>query len=339
MDGQEETPPEDDPSGAALLQQLDNDMVLPNDQVGNIVTSNFLPQDPSLSLDAFLVDTSPTCQDYSLLIDTSAFQQEETSIFSADSLLSLDPFSYEQTRTIENEESPETIELAPTTDDLAKRSIGGVSSSLESPAAGSGFEAFQRTPLHYNPASSESLFLDEALNVADVEAQILESASTTDALQRLPIGIRNRCGAQLRDAVLLLAQTDSTFPIGVLSFPSAESLDVLLQHFLHQQMLTSCSFIHVPSFDPRSCRTELLSVMIASAASRFDNPQIAKMGLALQERIRVAVHKAFNRDGALARALDMAQASILWIETGLWSGVGRMMEVAESAAYNVPTVG
>ena len=80
---------------------------------------------------------------------------------------------------------------------------------------------------------------------------------------------------------------------------------------LSQQMTSNCSFIHVPSFDPETCRTELLAAMIASIASTSANKVISQMGLALQEKARIALANAFFHDDRLTRTVQAMQTAIL----------------------------
>lgn len=79
--------------------------------------------------------------------------------------------------------------------------------------------------------------------------------------------------------------------------------------------------------------------MITSGSTLSGSRNIWKFGLALQERTRLAIYKALDFDNSIARRLDIIQAQLLWFESGSWSGSRRKMEVAESAAGNVPTVG
>ena len=206
------------------------------------------------------------------------------------------------------------------------------------PRSLSGHEAFQRSPWLWAPRHTESGALEESPRLTDSEAQNLNLSPVAVEVERFSQCISKRCGTRVRDALLLLVQHHSDSTINVASFPSLKSIDLLLQRFIYQQMTSYCPFIHIPSFDPETCRTELLTAMIASIASSSTNRVIAQMGLALQEKARQALVKAFYYDDRLVRTVGAMQTAILWIETGLWSGTARKMEIAESAANNVPTV-
>ena len=206
------------------------------------------------------------------------------------------------------------------------------------PQSQSGHEAFQRSPWLWTPKRSESGSLQEPPRLTDAEAEALSSSPFAVELERYPPCVSKRCGTGARDALLLLVQLHNDSAVNVASFPSLMSLDLLLQRFLYEQMTGACSFVHVPSLDPDVCRAELLAAMIASTASSSANPVISNMGLALQEKVRMALGKALYQDDRLVRKVETLQTAILWIEIGLWSGNRRKMEVAESAANNVPTV-
>lgn len=202
----------------------------------------------------------------------------------------------------------------------------------------SGHEIFQKSPWVWEPDPRDSASTEEAPQLSEAEEQqILPRNSMT----RTPTGLRLpdlTCGSKQRDALLLLAQQNSGPGVVVQSFPSANILSLLLRNFVALEESNHCPFIHFPTLALNECRIELLSAMITSASTTSSGPEIWKFGLALQERTRLAIYKALDFDNTIARRLDILQAQILWIETGSWSGSHRKMEVAESAAGNVPTV-
>ena len=210
--------------------------------------------------------------------------------------------------------------------------------AFNTPRSLSGHEAFQRSPWLWAPHRNESGIFEGSPRLTDSEAQILSSSPVAVDVERFPQCASKCCGTSVRDALLLMVQLHTDSAVSVASFPSLMSLDLLLQRFLFQQMTSNCPFIHVPSFDPEICRTELLAAMIASTAASSTNRVISQMGLALQEKTRMALAKAFYHDDRLVRTVEAMQTAILWIDTGLWSGNRRKMEVAESAANNVSTV-
>lgn len=203
----------------------------------------------------------------------------------------------------------------------------------------SGKEIFQRqSPWLWDPDPRDSASSEAAPELSsDEERSILPRALG----EKYPISPRLRrlnCGNNARDELLILVQEHSGPNVVVRSFPSAKMLTFLIRNFVIHEDLGCSPFIHVSAFVPDDCRPELLSAMISAGSSASGIPQIWKFGLALQERTRLAIYKSFDYDNTISRRLDIIQAQILWVESGLWSGSQRKMEVAESAAANVPTV-
>lgn len=197
-------------------------------------------------------------------------------------------------------------------------------------------EAFKRSMWICDPDPHDCAFSEESPQLSQSEEWILKSTKCAEKARRFAKNDLIRCD-DARDAILLLVQQHSGPSIKIRSFPSGKMLSFLLRAFFVLEKESHCPFVHMPSFDPRKCRTELLSVMIAASATALNGP-LLKMGLALQERVRMAIYRAMDYDMSLPRTLDFLQISILWIEIGLWSGDKRKMEVAESAANNVSTV-
>lgn len=204
--------------------------------------------------------------------------------------------------------------------------------------AWSGHQAFKRSPWLWDPDPRDSAFVEEAPQFSEAEEQLLLPRVILDKDSAASRPFLPPCGNSARDAILLLVQNNSGPNLTVKSFPSAKTLNRLLIAFIARETSDVCPFIHVPSMIPDKCRIELLSAMIAAGATTTGIRQIWKLGLALQERTRLAIFRALDHDNSVVRTLEIVQASLLWIEAGLWSGFRRKMEVAESAANNVPTV-
>ncbi len=146
------------------------------------------------------------------------------------------------------------------------------------------------------------------------------------------------CRSATRDALLLMVQCHSDSTAAVRCFPSAQVLSFLLKAFAFQETVCRCPVLHLPSFKSDRCRIELLSALIVAGSTNLSNLQIWQLGLALQDRTRIAIYKALDHKVTNWRDIDLLQAQILWVEAGLWSGVRWKMEVAESAANSIPIV-
>jgi hypothetical protein len=90
----------------------------------------------------------------------------------------------------------------------------------------------------------------------------------------------------------------------VASFPSAELLDTLLQHFLTSPLVNAGFYLHIASFDVNDKRPELLAAMAAAGAVLTCDPSLTKLGFAIQECVRQAVPKQVSLDPALAHDTD-----------------------------------
>lgn len=201
-----------------------------------------------------------------------------------------------------------------------------------------GHEAFKRSPWLWQADSHDSASAEEAPQLSKAQEQLLLPRFLLDRSSVASMPIPPTMGDSARDAILLLVQRNSGPTTTVQSFPSVQTLNFLLMNFLFREKDEGCPFIHIPSLVPDKCRPELLTAMIAAGAITVGIDQIWRLGLAFQERARMALIRALDTDNSVARTLDIVRASLLWIETGLWCGSSRKMEVADSAANNVPTV-
>lgn len=218
-------------------------------------------------------------------------------------------------------------ELTPTASDTHSRIL-------------SGHEIFKRSCWVWDdPDPQDSAWKEDAPQLSEAEERRILPRHMVGRASASLWHLDLSCGSKKRDAVLLLAQQHSGPGVAIESFPSENTLNLLLRDFVVREDSSRCPFIHFPTLTPSECRTELLSAMITSGSTLSGSRNIWKFGLALQERTRLAIYKALDFDNSIARRLDIIQAQLLWFESGSWSGSRRKMEVAESAAGNVPTVG
>lgn len=114
------------------------------------------------------------------------------------------------------------------------------------------------------------------------------------------------------------------------SFPSLQLLEDLIDVFLLQDSYAIDSQVHTPTFDAKHTRTEFLLAMVAKGAGFIALPPIWKMGLVIQEVVRLAVADLFEKDNSNTRDLFSVQATLLWVNIGIWSGFRRQTEIAAS---------
>ncbi|KAF2812726.1 uncharacterized protein BDZ99DRAFT_384075 [Mytilinidion resinicola] len=135
-----------------------------------------------------------------------------------------------------------------------------------------------------------------------------------------------------RDRILgiVLSQVKPHISRALSSFPSVDLLDSLLQYFLTAPFSGASSWFHAASFCPRKSRPELLAAMAAAGAVLTPDMSLRKLGFAIQEIVRNYLPTVWENNNAEIRDLELAQAFMLQLEIGLWSGNSRKIEIAES---------
>ncbi|KAM0558074.1 hypothetical protein ACHAPJ_005241 [Fusarium lateritium] len=137
----------------------------------------------------------------------------------------------------------------------------------------------------------------------------------------------------LRDQMMLLAlnhcKPESKFAI-IRAFPTPEILSKLIESFFSHHRVQTDSWLHAPSFEPNRQGPEFL-LAIANAGTTFaDSKILHSLGFALHEVVRLSLPNMFEASNLITRMLWALQTFVLEIEMGLWSGIKRKMEIAES---------
>lgn len=141
-----------------------------------------------------------------------------------------------------------------------------------------------------------------------------------------------------RDEMLSMVSKFSSSPFNIRCFPSLAVLNSLTQTFFEHQDISIDSWIHSASFDPDTCRSELLAGIVAAGSTISTAPNIWRMGFALQKAVWLAACHFVSHDNSLIHNLQLNQTFLLWVEIGLWSGVRQKMEVSEGFASSGLTV-
>ncbi|KAK7427798.1 hypothetical protein QQZ08_005736 [Neonectria magnoliae] len=114
------------------------------------------------------------------------------------------------------------------------------------------------------------------------------------------------------------------------AFLTQEVLDGLLQSFFSHHLKQTDSYIHAPSFQPNAQKSEFLGSIVAAGAVLTDISVVHKLGFAMQEAVRTTLPTRLEESNARTRELWAVQAILCEIEVGLWSGIKRKTEIAES---------
>ncbi|RBR15269.1 hypothetical protein FVER53590_03484 [Fusarium verticillioides] len=137
----------------------------------------------------------------------------------------------------------------------------------------------------------------------------------------------------LRDQLLLLTlnacKPESKLAI-IRAFPHSEILSKLIESFFSHHRVQIDSWIHGSSFEPNQQGAELILTIVNMGTMFADSKILHSLGFALHEVARLSLPVMFERANSMTRALWALQAFVLDIEMGLWSGIKRKMEIAES---------
>jgi hypothetical protein len=114
------------------------------------------------------------------------------------------------------------------------------------------------------------------------------------------------------------------------AFPSIELLDGLIQYFLSSASLDAQAWFHLPTFSPSKLGPELLACIVSAGAASIPDVSLRKLGYALHEASRMGQSKIFEDDNTAIRDLQQVRTFLLQLKIGMWSGISRKMEIAES---------
>ncbi|KAF5542821.1 zinc finger MSN2 [Fusarium phyllophilum] len=112
--------------------------------------------------------------------------------------------------------------------------------------------------------------------------------------------------------------------------PPVASLDALLRFYLNTPVAHARTFIHVGTFNPNDKRADLLLAMLASSCSLSSDTTLNKLGQVFQECVLASLPKHFEPGNSTTHDLELAQAFLITLEVGAWSGHMRTAKAAES---------
>ncbi|KAF2021433.1 MFS general substrate transporter [Aaosphaeria arxii CBS 175.79] len=191
-------------------------------------------------------------------------------------------------------------------------------------------EAFKRSIWRYLPRSDRDFGTAEEQNLALADGEGNAERRAQLSSRR---AIQERLSRTARDKLFaLVLGTCTSSNRGRISsaFPSTELLDGLIQYFLTSPSLDSKFWFHLPTFSPSEISPILLSLIIAAGAVSTPDVPLRKLGFALHEAGRACQAKIFEEDNSSIRDLQSLRNLMLQLDIGLWSGMSRKMEIAES---------
>ncbi|PWO22604.1 SAP30-Sin3-bdg domain containing protein [Pyrenophora tritici-repentis] len=187
-------------------------------------------------------------------------------------------------------------------------------------------EAFKQSIWRYLPQRSRNPNAEQVnLAFTDTERDRRSHLTRRIVTEKLPRVSRDR----LMALVLGTCSTENIKKIAS-AFPSIELLDGLIQYFLSSPALEAQLWFHVPTFSPSNLNPELLASIVSAGAASIPDISLRKLGYAFHEASRIGQSKTFEEDNTAIRDLQHLQTFLLQLKVGMWSGISRKMEIAES---------
>ncbi|GIZ38255.1 hypothetical protein CKM354_000167600 [Cercospora kikuchii] len=199
-------------------------------------------------------------------------------------------------------------------------------------------EAFNKSPWSWNHWIPER---NHATFTGQEEINVRQDGINTDD-QHVSPSIKRSVHCDLdheaRDRMIRVVTTVAQSKLAMPSFPSLQLLEDLIDIFLLQDSNAIDTFVHAASFSAKETRTELLLAMVAGGARYVALPTVWKMGLVIQEVVRLGVADVFESDNSSTRDLQPIQTSLIWVSVGIWSGFRRKTEIASSFLQPIVTM-
>ncbi|KAF3004387.1 hypothetical protein E8E13_010054 [Curvularia kusanoi] len=201
---------------------------------------------------------------------------------------------------------------------------------LENDSAPVRAEAFKQSIWRYMPRRDKDHGAMEQTNLAFPDSE-KDSSRRAHPPQRR--AINERLGRVSRDRVMALVLgtcSPSNVKRIASAFPSVDLLDGLIQFFLTSPALDVQTWFHLPTLSLTKLSPELVACIISAGAASTPDIPLRKLGFALHEAARVGLAKTFEEDNSAIRDLQHVRTFFLSLVVGMFSGVSRKMEIAES---------
>jgi hypothetical protein len=155
-----------------------------------------------------------------------------------------------------------------------------------------GYAAFKRSPWLWTPAQKDHQLSDSenlALDEVSITSGLTPSSTASFSVDRLTQNAH--LDASLRDGMfaLVLKMTMNMSTKSVSAFPSLDILNYILHIFFVRQNYQVDHWIHAPTFSVAKVCPHLVMALISAGSTFISVPSVWKMGLALQEVVRLAV--------------------------------------------------
>ncbi|KAL4864926.1 hypothetical protein BDV12DRAFT_158250 [Aspergillus spectabilis] len=188
--------------------------------------------------------------------------------------------------------------------------------------------AFRKSLWLWVPEKNQTGFSDDG-QIPLKDGDMTASISSLHRSRLEALNIRGNLTQQLRDSIFQLVIGIGKTQLSVPTFPSAESLDALIKIGISKRTETD-AWIHPYTLYHQNSRPELLAALVAAGCVCSAIPSISKAGMVLLEIVRVSLAQLVESDNSVLRDLQYFQASMMWLDIGIFCGYKRKMQIAES---------
>ncbi|CEL06376.1 hypothetical protein ASPCAL07481 [Aspergillus calidoustus] len=135
---------------------------------------------------------------------------------------------------------------------------------------------------------------------------------------------------------LVIAQCPEEKILRIVSvFPPVDAIERLVQHYLQYHAFLPTGWIHLPTCDPNTVRTELLAAMMAAGACLAPVREVQQFGAALGYVVKEAIGVQWDKEISSftrvhSRGRQLLQAYLIVLSTWFWTGLGRKTRLAEN---------
>lgn len=191
-------------------------------------------------------------------------------------------------------------------------------------------EAFKQSIWRYTPQPNRDYSGAEQANIAFADSGEDSNRRSHITQRRVIVEKLHRVSRDQLMALVLGTCSPENIKRIASAFPSIELLDGLIQYFLTSPALDAQSWLHLPTFSPSKISPELLACIVSAGAATTPDVPLRKLGFALHEASRIGQSRAFEEDNTAIRDLQHVRNFYLQLKVGMWSGISRKMEIAES---------
>ncbi|KIV90740.1 hypothetical protein PV10_05366 [Exophiala mesophila] len=200
-------------------------------------------------------------------------------------------------------------------------------------AVHAGEQAFRESMWLWDPSMEDNTISEQANLGLSTDHSVLQHRFRE-------LDPRFRLSQRSRDRLLsmVLRTCESGVQRQVVScFPSVEFLSFILADFRARHIRQISPWIHFDTINLENECEEFLAALICAGAAESRQPDIRRLGSALQEAVRVAILKRLEDDNRQLRDLRSTQALVLILIVGLNSASRRKIEIAETLTLSAVT--